>query len=50
MKDKERELLIAILKSNLSSDFKEQILREMFMPKVVFKDLSVPGLRRKDWE
>ena len=34
MKEAEKELLIAILKSNLSPQFKEEILRAMFMPRV----------------
>jgi len=36
MKNQSRELLIAILKSDLSSKFKEEILREMFLPKNIY--------------
>lgn len=40
MKEESKDLLIAILKSNLSPQFKEEILREMFLPKIGFKDFT----------
>ena len=36
MTESEKELLIAILKSNLSPKFKEEILRELFLPTITY--------------